>query len=625
MSTYRSQKLIALVCTQFSPRVVKIAFGLKQIGHHLILIHNNCKNIGLHSNLFDVIKEFVNPEEALQLVHFFDPTIIHVFSHWNFDVAAYLILHEPKRTVFDNYDQLAGMLNSHMSMSFHSQIEKERFCIENAAANCCRSLELQFAKKSLGYHTKGSNIFFPDYCWDNANFIVRKQQKTHELHLVFVGNLTLERLNSQYARLEGYYLEFAYQLADNGIHFHLYPNPFVDIEPSAFNDYYELEAKTPYVHLHKSLPNHELITEISQYTLGVHTSWFEVMNTCNTPLGYEPIKHFLCTSNKLFDYIDAGLGILVGDYETIYHLANRKDLAIKAHFEDAIRKLKTTSSKFFQNLPEKLLLARSEYSILKQIYRLDKFYDDCICTLNYSKSRKSNAAEAPQTAIINCPTYSELTEEHREHMGEWQLNWIELVGNPCVKLYAGDIPEEKEYKGWIGLSITKCDHRHILHDITNPFPLANNSVNAFQAEDVLEHIPYDHLLPIVNEIFRILKPGGLFRLSVPDYGCDVLRDRSCKDGFGNIVFDPGGGGTPENPGHVWFPRIDTVYAVLAKSKFETEGTMDFLHYWNPDGTSFTLRPIDYGKGMVMRTPDFDGRVRYPRRPMSIVVDLTKSV
>lgn len=44
-----------------------------------------------------------------------------------------------------------------------------------------------------------------------------------------------------------------------------------------------------------------------------------------------------------------------------------------------------------------------------------------------------------------------------------------------------------------------------------------------------------------------------------------------------------------------------------------------------DNTSFALHPIDYSKGMVMRTPDFDDRVRYPKRPLSIVVDLTKSV
>lgn len=203
------------------------------------------------------------------------------------------------------------------------------------------------------------------------------------------------------------------------------------------------------------------------------------------------------------------------------------------------------------------------------------------------------------------------------------VTWDSLSRCKQIKLYAGDIPEMEQYDGWIGLSISKNDHRHILHDITRPFPIDDNSVDAFQAEDVLEHIQYEKLPDILDDIFRVLKPGGLFRLSIPDYGCDVLRERSVKGELGNIIFDPGGGGTTDNPGHVWFPRADSVYAILAKTRFASEGTMTFLHYWGMDNTSFTLHPIDYSMGMVMRTPDFDDRVRYPRRPMSIVIDMKK--
>lgn len=59
----------------------------------------------------------------------------------------------------------------------------------------------------------------------------------------------------------------------------------------------------------------------------------------------------------------------------------------------------------------------------------------------------------------------------------------------------------------------------------------------------MEHIKYTDLPDILNEIYRILKPGGLFRLSVPDYNCDILWERSEKDSNGKIRFDPGGGGS----------------------------------------------------------------------------------
>lgn len=202
------------------------------------------------------------------------------------------------------------------------------------------------------------------------------------------------------------------------------------------------------------------------------------------------------------------------------------------------------------------------------------------------------------------------------------ITWEQVKQMPVIRLYAGDVHKQKEYEGLIGLSLSRNDQNHLRHDITQPFPLMDNSVDSFQAEDVLEHIPYEKLVPVINEIYRVLKPDGLFRLSVPDYGCDVLQNRSIKDEKGQIVFDPGGGGTPENPGHVWFPRIDTVMQLLTKTKFHESGKIELLHYYNKDGT-FAAKPIDYSKGHVRRTPDFDERVKNPYRPMSLVINLIK--
>ena len=202
------------------------------------------------------------------------------------------------------------------------------------------------------------------------------------------------------------------------------------------------------------------------------------------------------------------------------------------------------------------------------------------------------------------------------------ITWEQVKRMHVIRLYAGDVPAQKEYDQVVGLSLTRNDHNHIRHDITKPFPLADNTVDSFQAEDVFEHIQYEKLLPVINEIFRILKPGGLFRLSLPDYGCDVLQNRCVKNEKGCILFDPGGGGTPDNPGHVWFPRTDALRHLLEKTKFHKSATIEFLHYYNMDGT-FVTKPIDYKKGHIMRTPDFDKRVKSPHRPMSLVVDLTK--
>jgi predicted SAM-dependent methyltransferase len=70
------------------------------------------------------------------------------------------------------------------------------------------------------------------------------------------------------------------------------------------------------------------------------------------------------------------------------------------------------------------------------------------------------------------------------------------------------------------------------------YPIPSNSIDRYQSEDVFEHVPFDAMDSIMEEIHRILKPGALFRLSLPDYNFDVYRERSLTNEHGSIVFDP---------------------------------------------------------------------------------------
>jgi SAM-dependent methyltransferase len=165
--------------------------------------------------------------------------------------------------------------------------------------------------------------------------------------------------------------------------------------------------------------------------------------------------------------------------------------------------------------------------------------------------------------------------------------------------------------------------------VREALPLPDSCVEIYQSEDVFEHVPYDSLPAVFDEIYRVLKPGGLFRLSMPDYRADVYQERTLRNTAGEMVFDPGGGGSYRDGkvidgGHVWLPRFELVEALFGNSKFATYGTVDFLHYIARDGT-FVIRDIDYSLGHVSRTPDHDDRVRSPRRPLSIVVDARRNV
>lgn len=208
------------------------------------------------------------------------------------------------------------------------------------------------------------------------------------------------------------------------------------------------------------------------------------------------------------------------------------------------------------------------------------------------------------------------------------MKFSELKAPIC--LYAGDIMDHNRLTitglNFVGLSLTRNDHMHIQHNLLHKHDLPDNSVSVYQAEDVMEHIDLDKLVDVFNDIYRILEPGGLFRLSIPDYRCDVLKNRSICDDQGNIIFDPNGGGTYDevnktviDGGHVWFPKYEIVKELLDKTHFTN---VDFLHYHKND-ESFVLKVVDYSLGYISRTPDHDDRVKNPKQPMSIIVDCYK--
>ena len=148
------------------------------------------------------------------------------------------------------------------------------------------------------------------------------------------------------------------------------------------------------------------------------------------------------------------------------------------------------------------------------------------------------------------------------------MKFNDIINNDNIFLYCGDIVKQRrDYTNtpFIGLSLHRDNQYHIQHDMTLPIPLKDNTVDIVQSEDVMEHIEYSMLKKSIDEIFRVLKPGGLFRLSMPDYKCDVLYNRSEKDCNGNIIFDSGGGGRYDRinkkvitGGHVWFPVFNSV-------------------------------------------------------------------
>ena len=202
------------------------------------------------------------------------------------------------------------------------------------------------------------------------------------------------------------------------------------------------------------------------------------------------------------------------------------------------------------------------------------------------------------------------------------MTFEKLNFNSSIKLYAGDICDEIHMDDpyLYGLSINRSDKKHIYHDITSNYPLPDECIDSYQAEDVLEHIPQEKIVSVINEIYRILKQGALFRICLPDYFSPRLKRVSMKDSVGNVLYDAWGGGTYGEDGvggggHLWFPNYVTMSQILKQTKF---GNVDFLCY-HTEAEKLYMKDIDFSLGYIDRiNSDMDVHSIY-----SMVIDCYK--
>lgn len=64
--------------------------------------------------------------------------------------------------------------------------------------------------------------------------------------------------------------------------------------------------------------------------------------------------------------------------------------------------------------------------------------------------------------------------------------------------------------GYFGIDCQELDGVDLVCNCNNPIPLDDNIADEVNASDFLEHIDNHKRIHIISEIWRILKPGGLF-------------------------------------------------------------------------------------------------------------------
>lgn len=229
-----------------------------------------------------------------------------------------------------------------------------------------------------------------------------------------------------------------------------------------------------------------------------------------------------------------------------------------------------------------------------------------------------------------------LRELERRRAKKTYDSWF--ANEPNKYLYYGNLgKDEKQYeiRNFFGLALYPAHERELMHDATHPLPFLIDSISKVQSQDVFEHLEIGTIPFIFNEIFRVLKRGGVFRLSLPDYHCELLKKRSVYDYNGNILGDLMMGATPlydkesggiqvellqDGNAHKWFPTYDIVQDLISKSDLINCDKIIFYQcYLNEK--EHICNPIPDNEMIVMRSVPIDTRAN--GKPISIVIDFVK--
>lgn len=76
--------------------------------------------------------------------------------------------------------------------------------------------------------------------------------------------------------------------------------------------------------------------------------------------------------------------------------------------------------------------------------------------------------------------------------------------------------------GWVNVDL-ESEVADLKHDLREPFPYGDNSVDFIYSEHFIEHLTAQEGLKLLKEIYRVLKPCGVVRIATPNLNYTMFR------------------------------------------------------------------------------------------------------
>ena len=365
-------KKIICVVLIMNPRAFKIVQSLKKAGMEVTCLvwieaYAVCnEKLAELSGMCDYCKVCTSVDELLEYCKMSNADVLHVFSEANssIDLAQVLIMVKKgvPKVVFDEYDVVTEMYREVPQQTK----DIELFCLEHADGICHRGTEVDYLSEQ-GYDVCRKRIHFMDYCGDNHYYESPQKAYENALELVYVGGLLAGKAYEE-VRVNRI-LDFANLCQQNNCHLHVYPSSYDRVK---MHEYVEMEKQNPYFHLHEPVPYERLCEEISKYDYGVFPAKKDFLEYAEQHGNYTKAQNIHSTTNKKFDYIEAGLPIITATQVAESKVFEEEGILIRKTDEELdFDELRARRNEMKRNV----VAVREKYRISNQIGRLIEFYN----------------------------------------------------------------------------------------------------------------------------------------------------------------------------------------------------------------------------------------------------------
>ena len=192
--------------------------------------------------------------------------------------------------------------------------------------------------------------------------------------------------------------------------------------------------------------------------------------------------------------------------------------------------------------------------------------------------------------------------------------WINIDSSIGVKLSKRPLLKKIIYSivpASVGLPNADWPENTMWMDLTKPFNFKNESVDIVYSSHTFEHLTYEETTFVLKECYRILKPGGLIRVIVPDFQIfidDYLENKAKDPSLAAFKFH-------QTSGYFEIP-VPNTFKGLLKFYFKRKNNHAFLYdkaglHYQFDKAGFkNLDFMMYGKSKINDIQEIDIESRF---------------